>query len=877
MLYLRAFGGLSLENGGRPIVGAAAQRARLAMLAVLAAAGDRSVARDRLLALFWPDKDAEHARGALRQSLYMLRRDTGEPDFILGSPDLKLNRDVIGCDLIDFDEALKTRNFARAVELYTGPLLDSVALRDVLEVQHWVDGERERRANQFRMALEQLAMQAEEAGEFRVAVELWQRLVSSDPLSATVTLTVMKGLVRAGDRPAALRCARSYERRVRAELDALPDPSVVAWCAEIRKSEEPRPAAYTDGDTTNAPASPANAHAWKRQVGQRESREPASRRVSRAIAASTRPRARLAVMAGAGVVVLSAALVMLRDIREAPGRAAPDYGSTAIAVLPFRNLSVESSQAYFASGLQDELMTQLSKVAGLKVTSRQSVVGYSDTQKSLKQIARELEVGSLVEASVQVVGNRLRVNVQLIDANNDAHVWGERYDRTIDDAFAIQSDVARQIVSAVGSALSNAETRAMATAQTTNAEAYRLYLQGRDYFIRPNKARHHLDIAQQFYERALTLDPSFALGHAALSEVHGLNYLLRYDRSPARAALQREEAETALRLAPDLPHAHLAVGSWYYQSRADYPRALAELRITAEGLPNDAEVWARIGQVTRRMGSWNESVLAHEKTTQLDPRNAALFKELGVTYLLMRRYFLAATAFDRAMALAPDERFPLLLKGVAFVHWQGQLDTLRAVLRTREWNPNAGDWTLHALDLLYWDRQADSMVQISKTARASRFQGQNYFVPAPLYAAWAHQLRGDRPAARRAFHSARVFLDSAIEEHADDERIHAARGLALAGLGRREEALREARWLRQSAAYRKDKFQGGQVMQNRAFILAQVGDVDGALDEIESLLARPSQLSVHTLRLDPRWDPIRTHARFRALLVKYGTRSASHQ
>ena len=328
-----------------------------------------------------------------------------------------------------------------------------------------------------------------------------------------------------------------------------------------------------------------------------------------------------------------------------------------------------------------------------------------------------------------------------------------------------------------------------------------------------------------------------------------------------------------LRLAPDLPQAHLAIGSWHYQARGDYPRALAELRIALDGMPNDAEVWARIGQVTRRMGNWDESVKAHEKTTQLDPRNAGLFKELGVTYMWMHRYPEAIAAYDRALSLAPDIWLPQLYKGLSYHRWKQQLDTLRTVLRSRAWSPTDGDWTIYALDLMYWDRKADSMVQISKTARAGVFEGQTFFVPASLYAAWGHQLRGDSLAALGAFDSACVFLDSAIKEHADDERIHAARGLALAGLGRRDEALREARWLQRSVPYREDKAQGGNVVaEARARILAQLGDADGAVDEIESLLARPSHLSVHTVRLDPHWDPIRSHPRFRAALAKFAVR-----
>jgi eukaryotic-like serine/threonine-protein kinase len=579
---------------------------------------------------------------------------------------------------------------------------------------------------------------------------------------------------------------------------------------------------------------------------------------------------RLALLGGVVVMAIAGALLVLRPRPPLPPAGA-SYPRTAIAVLPLQNLSADPQHAYFAGGLHDELLTQLSKVAALKVISRTSVMGYGGPNiPPIKQIASELGVGSVVEASVQVVGNRLRVTVQLIDAATDAHLWADRYDRTLDDAFAIQSEVAQQIVTAVGAALTGEESRGLAAAPTANDEAYRLYLQGREYRNRPGADRPNIEIAQQLYERALALDPKFALAHAALSEVHGLFYFFpSWDHTPARAARQREEAETALRLAPELPQAHFALGIWHYRGQRDYPRALAELRIALAGLPNDADVWAGIGQVTRRMGNLNESVAANEKAAELSPRNWDMIKELAVTYWWARRYPETIVASNRALSLRPTFALPALLKGDAYLHWQGQLDTLRAVLRSFPWASGAD----RQLQLLFWDRRADSMLQVSKTAHAGVFQDQIRFVPASLYAAWAQQLRGDRPAARAAFDAARVFLDSVLKQRPDDERVHASFGLALAGLGRRDEALREARWLQQSVAYREDKFQGPIVVENRARILAQVGEADGALDEIESLLARPSQgVSVPTLRLDPFWDPIRAHPRFQALLAKYAPR-----
>ena len=581
---------------------------------------------------------------------------------------------------------------------------------------------------------------------------------------------------------------------------------------------------------------------------------------------------RRVALSGVAAVVIGGAVLVLRPGREPSGSSSAVYERTAIAVLPFDNLSAEGSHAYFAGGLHDELQTQLSKVAALKVISRTSVRGYAVPGTPLGRIARELGVGSVVEGSVQVVGTRLRVSVALVDAATGAQRWAERYDRTLEDAFAIQSDVARQIVAAVGATLTAKEREGLAAVPTTNPEAYQLYLQGREYYTRPGRPRQNTEIAQRLYERALALDPDFALAHAALSEVHGRMHWYRWDPSPARVARQLEEAQAALRLAPDLPQAHVAMGLGHYWGRRDYRRALQEFRAALEGLPNDAEVWTWIGAVHRRTGSWDEVLGAFEKAIQLAPRDANLFYNLGgTTFVILHRYADAMRAFDNALSLAPDLHQAALWKGWTYVRWQGQLDTLRAVLSRVPSDAELGLETGTA-QRLRWERQADSMLQILKMERVGVFDNVFLFQPGSLHAAWAHRLRGDGPAARAAFDSARILLDSVMRELPDDWRVHAARGLALAGLGRRDEALREARWLRQSLIYREDAFAGPLLAEDRARILAQAGESGAALDEIERLLARPSFLSVHTLRLDPLWDPIRDHPRFKALLTQYGAR-----
>jgi serine/threonine-protein kinase len=543
-------------------------------------------------------------------------------------------------------------------------------------------------------------------------------------------------------------------------------------------------------------------------------------------------------------------------------------------VLPFQNLSAEGTNAYFAGGLHEEVLTQLAKVAALKVISRTSVMPYDSTTKPLKTIARELGVGSVVEGSVQVVGDRLRVNVQLIDAATDEHLWAEHYDRTLDDAFAIQSDVAQQIANAVGATLSSVERGRLAAAPTANAEAYRLYLQGFEYYRRPAALQNDYESAEHLFEHALALDPNFALAHAALSLVHGAMNFLHYDHTEARAARQRVEAEVALRLAPDLSLAHFAMGRYYYQARLEYPHALNEFKLALEGLPSDAEIWQATGTVHRRLGHWNEAMAAYEKAAQLNPRDANLHVVgTGNAYRLQHRYANAVGEYEQALSLAPDLLEASILRGWIYADWQGQLDTLRVALSRAPITTEMAfsNVAINRAQFYLWERDPVGLLQTPGIAGGYDFRRGFYDFSSGLYVAWAYQLRGDHAAERAAFDSACVRLQTALTRDPDEWDLHAAFGLALAGRERRAEALREARWLQESAVSREDHFDGPRLAESRARILAQAGEPGAALDEIERLLAEPSWLSVNALRLDPIWDPIREQPRFKALVKKYSS------
>src|SRR5437867_7041864 len=315
----------------------------------------------------------------------------------------------------------------------------------------------------------------------------------------------------------------------------------------------------------------------------------------------------------------------------------------SIAVLPFQSLSDEKENAYFADGRQDDILTNLSKISDLKVISRSSVMPYrGDAVRNAREIGKALGVATLLEGSVRRVGNRVRVNVQLINANNDEHIWAEDYDRDLTDVFAIQTDLAQKIASALQAKLSPNEKERFDRRPTQNPDAYLLFIQAHDYANRPDMLPDTSLKAEQLFEQATKLDPNFALAFAGLSMVESWMYH-SFDPLPARREKARTAANEALRLQPDLPEAHLALGFSYYYGDRDYECALAEFKIAKRGLPNEAQAYMAIGAIQRRQGRWVESTANLEKAAELDPKNSSVLLNLGYNYMSTRNFEAADT------------------------------------------------------------------------------------------------------------------------------------------------------------------------------------------------------------------------------------------
>jgi TolB-like protein/Flp pilus assembly protein TadD len=565
-----------------------------------------------------------------------------------------------------------------------------------------------------------------------------------------------------------------------------------------------------------------------------------------------------------GVAVLPAAAAA--DMAIDAGDVAHDK---SIAVLPFANLSTNEENAFFASGIHDELLTQLAQIADLKVISRTSVMAYKDSKKSLREIARELGVATVLEGSVQRSGNRVRVQAQLIDARTDGHLWANRFDRELTDVFEIQSEIAREIANALNARLSAGEERSLGKKLTNSTEAYDLYLRARNIHVAAGGTRVDLASAISLLERAIALDPAFAAAHATLSMVHGRIRWYGYDAAPIHLERQKAAAETAVGLDPELADAHGALAYYHYWGRRDYARALVAFGEASRLAPGDATFIAARGYVARRQGKLVEALEPLERAAVLDPLNVQIRTDgLAGTNEFLRRFSEAIRQYDRGLVIEPNYYDAKVLRGWAYFDRDGQLDTLRAALygnAAPEGNYEIEAWGKFRLEA--FARRYDDLLRVARAA-PDVMTNQSVYLVRPLLVGHAQKLRGDMAAARVAYDSARVMLEQALHEQPHDPRVLASLGLAQAGLGRNAEARRLARRVQLAMPQTLDYSRWRNVAWDAAEVYAQAGAHDEAIDQLSELMRLPTGWSTHALRANPMFDPLRGDPRFQALLAR---------
>ncbi|MGC1322850.1 MAG: hypothetical protein WA849_11760 [Candidatus Udaeobacter sp.] len=580
----------------------------------------------------------------------------------------------------------------------------------------------------------------------------------------------------------------------------------------------------------------------------------------------TRRRRNVIMLIATGVVISAATGFFLLP------RVAAHKVDKSIAVLPFENLSDEKENAYFADGVQDDVLTNLSKISDLRVISRTSVMQYRGQLTNLREIGKALGVSNILEGSVRRSGNRVRVNVQLIDANTDEHVWANDYDRDVTDVFAIQSDLAREIANALQAKLSPAEKSQMTLKPTENGEAYLAFVQAHDLSCAFEDSAK-LKQSGQLYQRAIDLDPNFALALARYSQLE--SWMLRtHEATPEHRDKARSLAERALQLQPDLPEAHLALGFSYYYGDNNYDAALREFEIAQRGLPNESEVYLAIGAIQRRQGKWEESTANLEKSASLNPKDTWPLQNLVMNYQMLRNFDAANRTVDRALKINPQAMGLWELKVKLGIAEKGDFGVYERAVEKGKSFPMSDEERLKTVEgeanLLLLQRKYQQLLQLGQRFTDDAFAA----VPGSLaikYFAIGIAQKGlsDDAASRTALLKAKDILEEQVKQKPDDADLHVQLAKLLAWLGEKDAAITEAQRATDLRPESKDAFEGPQTTEQVAQVYTILGDNARAIELLDGLLSRPSEVTLETLKVNPAWDPLRNDPGFQALFTKY--------
>jgi serine/threonine-protein kinase len=556
----------------------------------------------------------------------------------------------------------------------------------------------------------------------------------------------------------------------------------------------------------------------------------------------------------------------------------PAIPEKSIAVLPFENLSEEKANAYFADGVQDEILTDLAKIADLKVISRTSVLQYkSGVARNVREIAQQLGVANVVEGSVQRSNNRVRVNAQLVDTRTDAHLWAQTYDRDLADVFAIQSEIAKAIADQLQAKLSPNEKKAIEQPPTTDMAAFDLYSRAKSLLLTASfSATNEPDRlkAIELLDEAVKRDPSFFDAYCQLAFAHESVYAIRgFDHTPARLALAEAAVQAAARLRPDAAETHLARAQYLYFGLRDYAGALAELEIARRALPNDPRLFELTGYILRRRGQQEEGLQNLQRAVELDPRNFFTLQQIAVSYQQLGRYAEAIAALDRALAIVPDNIETRASREQYYVFWKGDTRPLHqtidailaqgsgAIVRAAsgwffcalaERDPAAAERALVALgDNPCWN---EGVINLSRSF------GEGLLA----------RMTKDEATARTAFEAARAQQEKIVQAQPDYSPALCVLGLIDAALGRKDLALEEGRRAIALMPLEKDVINGSRVLQYFAITAAWAGDKELALHQLEAGLRAPAAsvaLSYGALKLFPLWDPLRGDPRFEKIVT----------
>jgi serine/threonine protein kinase/tetratricopeptide (TPR) repeat protein len=587
-----------------------------------------------------------------------------------------------------------------------------------------------------------------------------------------------------------------------------------------------------------------------------------------------------ALLTLAAVVLSVSALFVVRSLQTSRKPTAtaqnsisnPATPEKSIAVLPFENLSHDSDNAFFADGVQDEILTDLARIADLKVIGRTSVMQYkSGVARNLREIGQQLGVARLVEGTVQRSGNRVHVNAQLVDARTERRLWGQIYERDLADVFAIESEIATAIAGELNAKLSPNEKSEIERPLTDNIPAFDLYTRANNLLLTESfsdDTRGHLLQAADLLNRVVARDPTFFQAYCQLSYAHDGLYFYGFDHTPARLALAEAAIQMAFRLRPDAGETHLARAQNLYWGYLDYDDALAELEAARQSLPNNARMFLLLGYIHRRQGRWEESARDFDRAVELDPRNLDTLQQIATSNDLFRRYAEEKSILDRALAIEPNHAGIKVVRANVDLDWKADTQPLHQVIdEIRAGNPAsvrgiANNWLICALAERDAAAAKDALIALGDTPlRDGTVQLHRPFVEGLIA-----RMMKDEAKARAAFTAALADQEKIVQAQPNYAPPRCVLGLIDAALGRKEQALREGRRAVELLPVEKDAIWGPAMHRYLAKIAAWVGDNDLACEQLAIATRVPSGVSYGQLRLMPWWDPLRGDPRFEQIV-----------
>ena len=597
--------------------------------------------------------------------------------------------------------------------------------------------------------------------------------------------------------------------------------------------------------------------------------------VAAAVSAAMKlPSRKYLFIIGAAILILIAGFLFWQRGKSKTAATTVAIPEKSIAVLPFENLSSDKENAYFADGIQDEILTRLSKIADLKVVSRTSTQQYQSKPGNLSEIARQLGVAHVVEGSVQKSADAVRVNVQLIKAANDSHLWADTFDRKLTDIFSVESDVAKAIADQLRAKLTGQEEQVIAAKPTDNTEAYDAYLRGLAYTLKTAATAANSLGAQKYLREAVRLDPKFALAWARLSYVDSLGYrTLNLQPTVALREEARQAAETALTLQPNLGEALHAKGYYHYSCLKDYDTAVRYFEQARPLLPNSSQIPQSQAYLERRRGQWDRSEAYFNEAERLDPRNVTLLTQHALSYKNLRRFPEALRKFDQILNITPDDVDTLVQKAGIY---QGEGDLPRAAALLAPLHPNADDTT--ALETQVYqavlERRPAPAISRLKEILAKPDPALGYFNgELRFWLGWAQEVAGDHAAAQESWRQARSELEPFLKEQPENFNLIGDLALTNMGLGDKPAAFSFVEKVRAAVPIEKDALNGPVPIEILARVSAQMGEPDRAVAALQKLLSMPYEaplasnvpLTPALLRLDPMFDPLRNDPRFQKL------------